>query len=184
MTGNIGMLAAPFAAFCAVASMPTQPLFAQQTAAALPYHGVVEAVVGGSRKPLERQTVRMRINSGVMQIGSGSMFYELDGASSPVRFQAGQALNFVMRSPGEGVDPSSMFMLYKAEIKKKKLRRVKISHSSFSQRMTVDMDQEAIPLSFEHKKGGLVELRSQTPLQKGEYVFVSMATNAFAFGVD
>jgi hypothetical protein len=83
---------------------------------------------------------------------------------------------------GEGADPAMFFKLYSAESKKKG-RRIKISHSSFSQRMTIDMDRSAVPLRYEVGKDGLVKIYTVAPLAPGEYAFL-LEGRAFAFGID
>lgn len=154
------------------------------TAEAAPYSGVVEAVVNGQRRSLEQQSVTMRINTGVMQLGSGEMFYELQGVRSTVRFTASDQLHFVMRSLGEGVDPSTAVALYRAEPMKKKFRRVKISRGGLTVGMTADLSRGSLPMRFETAGRTLIRVHPEGPLPAGEYVFVSMASRAFAFGID
>lgn len=154
-----------------------------QVSESIPYFGVVEASLGGKRMPLEQQSVHMRVNAGVFQIGAPQVFYEMNGGTSPVRFRADSDFHFVARSPGESVDPSTLIKLYKAETRKKKQRRVKASHSSFTQGMTLQLDRELIPLRFEHPSKALVKATPVQPLPAGEYAFISI-NRAFAFGVD
>jgi hypothetical protein len=99
-------------------SANARPASSGSASVQVPYVGVIEAVTNGARRPLEHQNVTMRINAGVMTLGSGQAFYELAGAQSPVRI-ADDKLHFITRSPGTGVDPSTMFTLYRAEIRKK-----------------------------------------------------------------
>ena len=164
----------------AYSGMMAQPVKAE----AVPYSGVVEAVVNGQRRSLEQQSVTMRINAGVMQLGSGQMFYELQGVRSTVRFAARDNMHFVMRSLGEGVDPSTAVALYRAEPKKKKFRRVKISRGGLTVGMTADLSRGSLPMRFEPAGRALIRVHPDGPLPAGEYVFVSMASRAFAFGID
>ncbi len=153
-------------------------------AEAVPYSGVMEAVVNGQRRALEQQSVTMRINAGVMQLGSGEMFYELQGVRSSVRFTASDKVHFVMRSLGEGVDPATTVALYRAEPKKKKFRRVKISRGGLSVGMTADLSRGSLAMRFEPAGRSLIRVHPDAPLPAGEYVLVSMASRAFAFGID
>jgi hypothetical protein len=153
-------------------------------AEAAPYQGVVEVSVNGSRMQLERQSSLMpRMNAGIMTLGAGSMFYELKGAASPFRIPSGSNYHFVVRSMGEGSDPSMFFKLFKAEPKKKKFRRIKISQSSLTQGFKMDLERELVPVRFESSRGQIIKIYPQAPLPPGEYAFL-LNGNAFAFGVD
>lgn len=154
-----------------------------QQSDSLPYYGAVEASSANQRMQLEQQPVHMRINAGPLQIGAPQVFFEMNGGFSPVRFGSSSDFHFLGRSPGEGVDPASMFKLYKAEVRRKKQRRIKASHSSFTQGMTLQLDRELVPTRFETAKNGLVRIYPLQPLPAGEYAFITI-NRAYAFGVD
>lgn len=148
-----------------------------------PYYGAVEAVIEGRRGALEQQPVNMRINAGPLQIGAPEVFHELAGIRSPIRIAVGSSYHFVGRSPGDGVDPSAIYKLFRAQPKRKKYRRIKISHSSFTEGFTFRADREAVPLRFETGRNALITIHPLTKLEPGEYAFVPI-NKAYAFGID
>ena len=164
-------------------AMPAEAQKRVQPVESVPYQGVIEVNIDGTRSQLEVQSAAIpRMNSGIMHLGSGEMFYELKGPRSPFRIAQGNKVHFVTRSMGEGADPSMFFKLYRADSKKKN-RKIKISTASLSQRMAIDMDRSAVPLRFESGRGSLVRIHPNTPLAPGEYAFL-LEGRAFAFGID
>lgn len=148
-----------------------------------PYQGVVEVNVNGTRSPLERQSVQFpKMNNGVFTL-TPSMYYELKGDRSTFRIPVDGTYYFVTRSYGPETDPTPMFKLYKAESKKKKYRRIKITKAAFGQGIQLDMDRNALPVRFENRPNGVLRIHPEQKLPSGEYVFI-VGGQAFAFGID
>jgi hypothetical protein len=137
---------------------------------------------------LERQTPAIQGKASGFIVMSMKASWELPGAKSTVRFRSDQPLDFVVRSPlsASDVDPSTLYLLRKLEVKKKVRELVvMIGHASpGGATMNNDPAQGALPVSF--ARYGASSLKITTgPLPSGEYVLSqTYAQTVFCFGVD
>lgn len=137
----------------------------------------------GTLTPLEKQ--QPNIQSKVKAFGYGgaqtSNIYK--GAKSPVRFKAGQSIQFVVRA-GRGVDPDSLIKLNVLVVSKdqRSLTLAKIGSMGFGGVKTTNGEAQKT-LNFTKYGEESYTISAAPPLAPGEYAF-TFGANAFLFGVD
>lgn len=149
------------------------------------YVGIFEARVGGVTRPLERQRLEMKAKANYL--GSAKVGMEVAGARSPVRFAAGQPLEFILRVDSQDSDPQAAITLY-AMIRKKNARYLQSARGNFgfgSGGVTSTQNRQAIPFDARRHGTQFFRIAPLTPLPPGEYMLSSTSgTDGFLFGID
>jgi hypothetical protein len=135
------------------------------------FEGVFFRLVAGNLVPLEREPVPVpgNVNGGVLGIvASVRGTYSVAGGKSPVRFRAGETLEFIVRAPSATADPTDTYHLRKLAPKKTERESTK----------------NFLPLQF--SRYGTSSYRISTSgLPPGEYALRRVnAESVFCFGVD
>lgn len=138
---------------------------------------------------LERQQTTFHAKaSGFMVMGLKG-FSEITGKKSPVRFNAGEALEFIVRSAfaASAADPNTFYALRSLQIKKNTREIIFMTgHASpLGASTKTDPSEGAIVLEF--SKYATSSYKIKTPLLKlGEYALgrATMPQVVFCFGVD
>lgn len=142
----------------------------------------------GSLVPLERQAAAIKGGAHGFIVMSMKTASEFPGAKSPVRFNSGEKLDFIVRSvmPVSAIDPNTIFCLRKLKPKKKTRELVMMSgHASPLGASTTTTPAEGmLPVDF--SKYGTSSLKmTTTGLAPGEYAAGHPYGPAvFCFGVD
>jgi hypothetical protein len=139
--------------------------------------------------PLERQQITVHSKaSGFMVVGMKASS-EIAGGQSPVRFKAGEQLEFIVRSPfaAAAVDPNTFYGLRSLHAKKNKREIVFMTgHASPVGGSTkTDLSEGSLPVEFS-KYGASSYKLTTPPLKPGEYALgrATMPQTVFCFGVD
>jgi hypothetical protein len=142
----------------------------------------------GALGELERQPVEMKGGAHGFIAYSVKVTSRLPGGKSAVRFKAGEALAFVVRSPlaAGAADPAARYCLRKLDAKKDH-REVTITGGKFTPiggSTTTNFQQGTVPVTFE-KYGQTSYAVRVEHLAAGEYAIGSIYPQTlFAFGVD
>jgi hypothetical protein len=137
----------------------------------------------GTLTPLEKQ--QPNIQSKVKAFGYGgaqtSTIYK--GAKSPVRFKAGQDIQFVIRA-GRGVDPDSLIKLNVLSVSKdqRSVTMAKIGSMGFGGVKSTNGEAQQA-LNFKKYGEQSYTVSPAQPLAPGEYAF-TFGQYAFLFGID
>lgn len=155
------------------------------------YVGVFEASTpANARTQLERQKAQGTYKLRALGYGGVSGFYEISGDRSPVRFQAGQPVSFVVRVESQQNDPQNLFQISRLETKpgKRILPAVIVGFSSKNK-----MTAQAVTFNADKHGSAFFKITPSAPLAPGEYLVSAVlpqdAANAgsrdvFLFGVD
>jgi hypothetical protein len=162
---------------------------AQKDLAEPEFDNVFFELDAGKLIPLERQTAAIQGKASGFIVMSSKAASEFPGAKSTVRFRANQPLEFIVRSPiaSTTVDPSTLYVLRRLNVKKKKSRELVImaGHATpFGASTKTDLAEGVLPITFTHY--GASSLRVTTgPLPPGEYALSqAYAQTVFCFGTD
>lgn len=142
-------------------------------------------IADGKLTPLEHQpvTIRSQVGGFIALKSKGTL--EIQGSKSPVRFRAGQVLEFVIK-PSVGVDPMTAYHLRRLD-SKKKIREVVIvsGHASpFSGSTTTNASQGVLPMESSQYGASSFKMAALN-LPPGEYGIGRIGgQEAFCFGVD
>lgn len=148
--------------------------------------GVFIARADGALLALEAQEPQRKGSLGVLGMKAALVF---EGARSPVRFRAGQALSFIVRINPEPAATASP-ILWRAHVARAS-RRVELGYStSLAADMTGSPDIVPAGRTALDRRG-LVEIRPGAPLAPGEY-FLGMRAQGgdavygqgYGFGID
>lgn len=145
-------------------------------------------VDAGTLLPLERQNLTFKGKARGFMVMNMKTVSEFPGGKSPVRFKAGQPLDFVVRTllAPSAVDPNTTYCLRKVDAKKKTRELVIMAgHASpLGASSTVNFAGGAIPVNF--SKYGSSSLKvSITNLPPGEYALGrTYGPAVFCFGMD
>lgn len=123
--------------------------------------------------------------------GGASTNYELQGDKSSVRIAAGDSLSFIVSMADGTGDPSTWYMLFKADVKKNKRIANYVNTKVYGGKS--GSGDGIIPFSVRSLGNHVFEIIPSAKLEKGEYFFVNQGTSlsyggkgviAFAFGID
>ena len=172
-------------AFVAAGGLTTYSSATVPAQAGPEYVGVFEAVVGGKRLPLERQSASMEMRGKMMGLGGMEMYSKFSGGRSPVRFHSGDKVSFVVRIASTDADPASYLFLSKMTSKKKERRAVYAGQGIYGG-FKVDPSGAKLHLPVNYRRQGrFMYLEPLVTLEPGEYMLTATGTqNAFLFGVD
>jgi hypothetical protein len=162
---------------------PPVPVAAPPVATGPEYVGNFEARVGDVARPLERQ--RLEFKTKASYLGSAKAGMEVAGARSPVRFAAGQPLEFIVRVASQDSDPQSTITLY-TMIRKKNARYLQYASGKFgfgSGGVTSTQNRQAVPFDARRYGTQFFRLAPVAPLPPGEYM-LTMGVDGFLFGID
>ena len=138
---------------------------------------------------LERQQITIHSKASGFIVMGMKTTSEIAGGESPVRFKAGEPLEFVVRSAfaASAVDPNTFYGLRLLHAKKKKREIVFMTgHASPLGASTKEDLSEAV-LGLEFSKYGASSYKVTTPaLKPGEYALgrATMPQVVYCFGVD
>jgi hypothetical protein len=146
------------------------------------YVGVVEARVQGVTRQLERQRIAVTAKMKAFGLGGVRAGYEFPQGKSPLRFRAGEPVEFVIRVTSQDIDPRSFVQF--SRVTSKKYRRLLTTMTFGYGGSTSTGNFYDVP--FEARRHGttLFRITPTTPLTPGEYMLTSNSTDAFLFGVD
>lgn len=146
------------------------------------YLGVVEAHVNGTTRQLERQRIVVNARIRLGGLGGIKSNYEMPGARSPVRFAAGQQVEFIVRVASQEADPQTYISFYRLDSKKKK-RIVTAMRADYGG-ATNTLNRHSV--AFDARKHGtqFFRLVPLGPLTPGEYMITATSQDGFLFGVD
>ena len=160
---------------------------ASSAAALTPPDGVFSAhnPATASDTALERVTpnewVHLRSNGG----GAGSSYLEFDGAKSPVRFTAGQAVEFQVDEASTGAEVVGLLRLFRLDLKADSRQLVLTQTGADGPDGWVTSPVVQVPLTAHDQGDGLVKLVPNASLAPGEYCLAGPGTHdGFCFGVD
>ncbi len=142
----------------------------------------------GKLMPLERQTANVHGRAKGFIVMTMKTTSEFPGAKSPVRFHAGETLEFVVRSgfAASTLDPNTIYCLRKLEAKRHKRELVTMAgHASpLGASMNRNLAQGVLPVNFARYGASSIRLISGV-LARGEYALgLVHAQTMFCFGVD
>ena len=142
----------------------------------------------GTLIPLERQTAAIRSKASGFIVMTMKSVLDLPGERSPIRFHAGDKLEFVVRSEiaSSTLDPGSLYCLRKLERKKNKRELVIMAGriSPIGASAKTDLAQDVVPGDFSLYGQSSIRV-SAGALSPGEYALsVAFAPVVFCFGVD
>jgi hypothetical protein len=142
----------------------------------------------GKLVPLERQTAAVQGKASGFIVMSMKAASEFPGAKSPIRFDAGKALDFVVRSPfaSSTVDPDTLYTLRKLSGKKKSRELVIMAGHVTPLGMSTNsgLAEGALPVTFARYGASSMKLTTG-PLPPGEYAVSALhAQTVFCFGID
>jgi hypothetical protein len=140
----------------------------------------------GALSPLERQ--QPNIQSKAIGLGYGgaktSTIYK--GAKSPVRFKAGQDIQFVVRMNAPGIEPDSLVKLDVLKVSKdqREMLLAKAGAMGFGGVKSTN-GQTSQTLNFSKYGEQSLKVSPAGPLGPGEYVITAMGGQSrFLFGID
>lgn len=138
--------------------------------------GVFYRLSAGTLVPLERQSTTKLRRKGMFTV---TVLADLPGAKSPVRFRAGERIEFVVRIGALLSDPGSTLLLQPLKSTKKSREYVKVVADIGGMK-----DFETVPVEF--NRYGETSLKiTPHPLQPGEYgLAMSTSQAVYCFGVD
>jgi hypothetical protein len=152
------------------------------------FEGVFFRLAAGKLLPLERQMLAVKVKvSGTFIINTKATL-DIPGGTSPVRFRAGEPLEFVVRSPlaTSATDPTATYHLRRLEAAKG-TREVPaiVGHASLvGATSNTTPTAGLLPLEFAHYGVSSYEA-STSGLSPGEYAIGQAgAKTVFCFGVD
>lgn len=152
------------------------------------FNDTFAALDAGKLMPLERQTAAIQGKTSGFIVVSGKAASEFPGDKSPVRFHAGQPLDFVVRSAfaASAVDPATFYVLRRLNAKKKSRELVisSVRVSPLGASTNTNLAQGVLPVAFA-KYGGSSFKVTTASLPPGEYALsLSYGQTVFCFGVD
>ena len=174
---------------CSLLSAQTQT--ADSPALAEPEFADVFYRLGAAGKliPLERQTVTIQGKASGFIVMNMKSLFEIPGGQSPVRFHAGETLEFVVRSTiwATAVDPNTLYGLHRLDKKKNKREMVVMTGHAAPGAATMNTSPTQGVLSVEFSRYGNSSLKILAgTLAPGEYALSphAFAQTVFCFGVD
>lgn len=138
---------------------------------------------------LERQAMRDQSKDHALGLGGTSRFDEIQGAASPVRFRAGQDIEFIVRFSSQALDPAAAVVFQRAA-PTKTTRRLSGQRTGLVFGRTTE---ESTMVGFDGSKylDHFFLIRPQRPLIRGEYCLSMARTSAldwspveYCFGID
>ena len=107
------------------------------------------------------------------------------GPTSPVRFKAGQDIQFVVRMNAPGIDPESLVNLDVLKVSKDHREVVIAKAGSMGMNSKSTSGESQRPLNFSKYGEQSLKLSPAEPLGPGEYVITTkLGQSAFLFGID
>jgi len=161
------------------------------------YMGICYRVAPEDRslQSLERQTYAVQSKVKGLGFGGSRTSFEVPGTASPVRFPAGEPMEFVIRASSKDVDVATMLKLVplKAAAPGKKSKAGSAGtrqmtwvdqHGLFGD-VTVDPTLGALPILAKTFGEASIQFKPEADLVAGEYaVLLPSSMTAFCFGVD
>ncbi len=153
------------------------------------YNDVFYRLENGKLLPLERQAPRGIKGSAhsFLVVITVKGYAVLQGGRSPVRFHAGEPLEFIVHSQLQsilGTDPATMYVLRRLN-SHRKTRDIELSsgHASLIGAATMGVPAETLPLDFVRYGEGSFRV-SAGNLPPGEYALGRTYGTVYCFGVD
>jgi hypothetical protein len=140
----------------------------------------------GELIPLERQQSNAAFKVKAMGFGGGQSSITYKGPKSPVRFKAGQVIQFVVRLNAPGIEPDSLVNLDALKVSKDERSIVTIKVGAMGMGGAKSRKGESLrPLTFSKYGEQSLKVAPAEPLEPGEYVITNAGgRGAFLFGVD
>ncbi len=142
----------------------------------------------GKLVPLERETGTIQGKTSGFIVTNAKTVSDFPGAKSPVRFSPGQHLEFIARTlmGQSAVDPNSIYVLRKLDVKKKS-RELVMSSGHFTPiggSSKSSMTQGVLPVDFSRYGASSIKMTTSA-LQSGEYALSRISgRTVFCFGID
>lgn len=150
------------------------------------YIGVFEAVnEKGARSELERKTPQAKTKLKAFGFAGGASEYVISGGTSPVRFNAGQRLEFVVRVQSQDIDPHSTVQFF-ALVPKQSTRHLPImSVGALGIGSSRQLEHGIVEFNASKYGQNFFKIRPKLNLPPGEYALsTSDGKDAFLFGID
>jgi len=150
------------------------------------YIGIVFSLdTTGALLPLERQQPIVQTKVKAFGYGGAKSSTVFKGAKSPVRFKAGQDIQFVVRLSAGGMEPNSFVKLYSLAVSKDQREFVMAKAGSMGFNAQSSGGESQLSLNFAKYGEQSYKISPATPLPPGEYEFVSPSgQDRFLFGID
>jgi hypothetical protein len=150
------------------------------------YIGIVFTLdPAGALSPLERQQPNTQTKVIGMGYGGAKTSIIFKGPTSPVRFKAGQDIQFVVRMNAPGIDPESLVNLDVLKVSKDHREVVIAKAGSMGMNSKSTSGESQRPLNFSKYGEQSLKLSPAEPLGPGEYVITTkLGQSAFLFGID
>ena len=141
----------------------------------------------GALTPLERQQSNSAFKLKAMGYGGGQSSIIYKGSHSPVRFKAGQEIQFVVRmQAAPGIEPDSLVNLDVLKVSKNERAIITVKVGPMGLGGAKSRKGETLrPLNFSKYGEQSLKLAPAEPLEPGEYLITSIGgRGAFLFGID
>lgn len=178
-------IAAPLIASFALL-MAAEPLATAFAGEGPEYNGIFEErdPATGAYTPLERITGTYRMKMHAMGFGGASGYIEFLGTTSPVRFHAGDKIEFVVRVASREDDPNTTIHLYSLESKSG--GRILPYADMGTMGLTSKQSMQTFTVPFIATKYGdhFFKIIAAQPLPPGEYTLMTAGNNdGFCFSI-
>jgi hypothetical protein len=140
----------------------------------------------GTLTPLEKQQPNIQSKVKAFGYGGAQTSTVYRGARSPIRFKAGQDIQFVFRAGTFGVDPESLIKLTVLNVSRdqRSVVMAKVGSMGFGGVKSSNGEGQQA-LNFSKYGEGSYKVSPAQPLAPGEYAFTPAASqSAFLFGID
>jgi hypothetical protein len=139
----------------------------------------------GALAPLEKQQPNTQTKVIGMGYGGAKTSIIFNGPASPVRFKAGQDIQFVVRLNTPGIDPDTLVNLDVLKVSKDHREIVIAKAGSMGLHAKSTNGESQRPLNFTKYGEQSFKLTPTEPLGPGEYVITTkLGQSAFLFGID
>jgi hypothetical protein len=139
----------------------------------------------GTLTPLEKQQPNTQTKVIGLGYGGAKTSIIFNGPASPVRFKAGQDIQFVVRLNAPGIDPETLVNLNVLKVTKGRREVVIAKAGSMGMNARSTSGESLRSLNFSKYGENSLKLSPATPLEPGEYVITTkFGQSAFLFGID
>jgi len=150
------------------------------------YIGIVFSLdPAGTLSPLERQQANIQTKVKAFGYGGAQSSSVFKGPKSPVRFKAGQDIQFVVRLNVPGIEPDSLVKLNVLKVSKdqREIIMAKVGSMGMSSKST--SGESLCTLNFTKYGEQSLKFAPAVSLEPGEYVITTMGgQSGFLFGID
>ncbi len=181
---NIHKLALAFSLLICVATEPSSAASVTEPQ----YIGTIEAreLSTGNYVLLERATPEAHTSTTLFGIAGVSRDVSYPGEKSPVRFNAGQKVDFVIRVERQDQDPMTLIQFWSLAPKDgKRVLPLWETGSVYNNNVNHTAMQHAVPFTVDKLGKNFFVFRASSPLPPGEYsLSASNIADGYNFGID